>query len=206
MKCPFCGEDDDRVVDSRSSNEGAVIRRRRECQGCDRRYTTYERVEEIPRLVVKKDRRREPFNRQKILNGLLRACEKRPVPLAELEALIDRVERKVNEQLDTEVEARVVGELVVDELRSLDKVAYVRFASVYQEYDDVSQFLRELTPLIGEAPDNTGAYLALYERELHDRLLNEVLAADPTVPGATLTNVLAQEQAADLLATADDYF
>ena len=150
MKCPYCGGSDDRVIDSRASGDGAAIRRRRECQACDKRYTTYERVEEVPRLVVKKDQRREAFSREKLLSGLLRACEKRPVPVGRLESLVDSVERHISENYDREVPARALGQLVVGELKGIDKVAYVRFASVYEEFSDVSQFIRELTPLVRE--------------------------------------------------------
>lgn len=150
MKCPFCAHLDDRVIDSRSSGEGEVVRRRRECQKCERRYTTYERVEEAPRLVSKKGGVREPFSRQKILQGLLKACEKRPVPFERLEALVDHVEQRINEEFDYEVESRFIGEILVGELKKIDQVAYVRFASVYREFADVTEFIRELTPLIGE--------------------------------------------------------
>ncbi len=150
LKCPFCGDIDDRVVDSRSSSDGAAIRRRRECQHCKRRYTTYERIEETPRLVIKKDRRREPFSRQKVLQGLLRACEKRPVPLSRLEELVDHVEQHINESFEQEVESHAVGQLVTEQLKQIDQVAFVRFASVYQEFSDVTEFLRELKPLLSE--------------------------------------------------------
>lgn len=148
MKCPFCSAHEDRVVDSRASNEGAAIRRRRECQSCTRRFTTYERVEERPVLVLKKDQRREPFSRQKILQGLLKACEKRSVSLQRLEDVVDLVERRVEEQGREEVEASFIGEILSEELRRIDQVAYVRFASVYREFADVSQFIQELTPLV----------------------------------------------------------
>ncbi|MFN0060079.1 MAG: transcriptional regulator NrdR [Planctomycetota bacterium] len=150
MKCPFCGCEEDRVIDSRSHQGGEAIRRRRECQGCDRRFTTYERVEEATRLVIKKDRSREPFSRNKVLQGLLTACGKRPVPLARLEQLVDFVEQRIHETMEPEVESRFIGEILAAELRKIDQVAYVRFASVYREFADVSQFLRELTPLIGD--------------------------------------------------------
>ncbi len=156
MKCPFCGAHDDRVIDSRASGAGEAIRRRRECQVCKRRYTTYEKVEEEARMVIKKDQRREPFSRQKILQGLIRACEKRPVPLARLENIVDLVERRINEKYDREVETRVVGQMVVDELKNIDKVAYVRFASVYQEFADVAEFIRESAPLIGNGTEGGG--------------------------------------------------
>lgn len=157
MRCPYCTELEDRVVDSRASHEGAVIRRRRECLGCRRRFTTYERVEERQVLVLKKDGRREPFDRQKVLSGLLRACQKRSIPLERLEETVGLVEQRIEESQRDEVDARFIGEIVTEELRRIDQVAYVRFASVYREFADVSEFLKELTPLIkqraaGEAP------------------------------------------------------
>lgn len=148
MKCPFCGSLDDRVIDSRASGEGEVIRRRRECQECGRRYTTYERVEEAPLLVLKKDMRREPFSRQKIMQGLLKAAEKRPISLSSLEEVVDLVERQVDDLSSNEVESTFIGEILSEELRKIDQVAYVRFASVYREFADVSEFLDELAPLV----------------------------------------------------------
>jgi transcriptional repressor NrdR len=148
MRCPFCAEQEDRVVDSRVNRDGLMIRRRRECLGCQRRYTTYERVEEILPAVVKKDGRREPFDRGKILQGLKKACEKRPVPVAVLEDIADRVEKRVQELGEAEVQSRVIGEEVMTQLHHVDQVAYVRFASVYREFKDVTQFLDELTTLL----------------------------------------------------------
>jgi transcriptional repressor NrdR len=148
MRCPFCAEQEDRVVDSRVNRDGLMIRRRRECLGCQRRYTTYERVEEILPAVVKKDGRREPFDRSKILHGLKKACEKRPVPVAVLEDIADRVEKRVQEMGEPEVASRVIGEEVMTQLHHVDQVAYVRFASVYREFKDVTQFLDELTTLL----------------------------------------------------------
>jgi transcriptional repressor NrdR len=148
MRCPFCKVDDDRVVDSRASNDGFAIRRRRECVACDRRYTTYERIEESPLRVVKKDQRREPFERRKILLGLLKACEKRPIPIAQLEAITERIENKVLEEFDTEVPVTLIGKLVMDELKRIDQVAYVRFASVYREFKDIHEFLDELKAML----------------------------------------------------------
>ncbi len=148
MRCPFCAEQEDRVVDSRVNRDGLMIRRRRECLGCQRRYTTYERVEEILPAVVKKDGRREPFDRGKILHGLKKACEKRPVPVAVLEDIADRVEKRVQEMSEAEVPSRVIGEEVMTQLHHVDQVAYVRFASVYREFKDVTQFLDELTTLL----------------------------------------------------------
>ncbi len=147
MKCPFCDELEDKVVDSRMAKEGEVIRRRRECLGCKRRYTTYERVEEILPMVVKKDGRRESFDRTKILAGLKKACEKRPISTATIEAVTDRIEKRIQEMGETEVESRIVGEELMKELHQLDQVAYVRFASVYREFKDIDQFMEELKTL-----------------------------------------------------------
>ena len=147
MKCPFCDELEDKVVDSRMAKEGEVIRRRRECLGCKRRYTTYERVEEILPVVVKKDGRREPFDRTKILSGLKKACEKRPVSTATIEAVTDRIGKHIQDLGETEIESRVVGEEVMHELSQLDQVAYVRFASVYREFKDIDQFMDEIKAL-----------------------------------------------------------
>ena len=147
MKCPFCDELEDKVVDSRMAKEGEVIRRRRECLGCKRRYTTYERVEEILPMVVKKDGRRESFDRTKILAGLKKACEKRPISTATIEAVTDRIEKRIQEMGETEIESRIVGEELMKELHQLDQVAYVRFASVYREFKDIDQFMDELKTL-----------------------------------------------------------
>jgi transcriptional repressor NrdR len=151
MKCPFCSHIEDKVVDSRESKEGEVIRRRRECLGCGKRFTSYERIEQIPNLVVKKDGRRERFDREKILAGLLRACEKRPVPVKTLEGIADRVEAMVQESPDREVPAAIIGEFLMERLRELDKVAFVRFASVYREFKDVDQFMSALKGLLETA-------------------------------------------------------
>ena len=158
MRCPFCKVDDDRVVDSRASNDGFAIRRRRECVACDRRYTTYERIEESPLRVVKKDQRREPFERRKILLGLIKACEKRPIPIAVLEGITERIENKVLEEFDSEVPVAYVGQLVMDELKKIDQVAYVRFASVYREFKDIHEFMDELRGMVtaGEAQSKKG--------------------------------------------------
>ncbi len=147
MKCPFCDELEDKVVDSRMAKEGEVIRRRRECLGCKRRYTTYERVDEILPVVVKKDGRRESFDRSKILAGLKKACEKRPISTATIEAVTDRIEKRIQELGETEIESRIVGEELMKELHQLDQVAYVRFASVYREFKDIDQFMDELRTL-----------------------------------------------------------
>ncbi|KAA3613485.1 MAG: transcriptional repressor NrdR [Planctomycetota bacterium] len=148
MRCPYCNANNDRVIDSRSSSDGFTIRRRRECTDCGRRFTTYERMEETPLRVVKKDGSRVPFDRNKILQGLLKACEKRPVALEELEEITSRIERRLAEEFDREVPTSFLGQVVMDELQGLDQVAYVRFASVYREFKDVAQFLEELKPLL----------------------------------------------------------
>jgi transcriptional repressor NrdR len=148
MTCPFCGFKQDRVIDSRESKEGEVIRRRRQCLGCERRFTTYERSDEIPYMVVKKDGRREKFDRQKVLTGLLKACEKRPVPMAKLAEVVDAVEGKLADSADREISTTDIGEMIMDRLRNLDKIAYVRFASVYRDFQDVEAFLNELRHLV----------------------------------------------------------
>src|SRR6202048_74812 len=148
MTCPFCGFKQDRVIDSRESKEGDVIRRRRQCLGCERRFTTYERSDEIPYMVVKKDSRREKFDRQKVLNGLLKASEKRPVPMAKLAELVDQVESKVIDSPDREIPTTEIGEILMQGLRDLDKIAYVRFASVYRDFQDEEAFFNELKSLM----------------------------------------------------------
>jgi transcriptional repressor NrdR len=150
MKCPFCDEIEDKVVDSRMAKEGEVIRRRRECQGCKRRYTTYERIEESLPMVVKKDGRREPFDRNKILAGIKKACEKRPISITTIEAVTDKIEKAIQEMGETEVQSRTIGEEVMKALHELDQVAYVRFASVYREFKDIDQFMDELKSLARE--------------------------------------------------------
>ena len=147
MICPFCGHRYDRVVDSRESKDGDFIRRRRQCQACERRFTTYERLDEVPYMVVKKDGRRERFDRQKVLAGLLKACEKRPVGMGKLAELVDGVESRLAECADRELSTTVIGEMLVEGLRNLDKIAYVRFASVYRDFEDEQAFLNELTKL-----------------------------------------------------------
>jgi transcriptional repressor NrdR len=149
MKCPYCQDAEDRVVDSRETREGTVIRRRRECQGCSRRFTSYERIEQIPYMVVKKDGKREAFDRAKVLNGLLTACEKRPVPVRKLEEIVEEAETLVQESSERELATEKLGELAMMRLRELDKVAFVRFASVYRQFEDVNEFLDELRGLIG---------------------------------------------------------
>ena len=150
MTCPFCGHLSDKVVDSRESKEGDVIRRRRECLDCSRRFTTYERIDEIPYMVVKKDGRREPFERQKVLNGLLRASEKRPISMAQLEGLVSAAEGLVADSADRECSTAKIGEILMERLKSIDKVAYVRFASVYRDFQDEQEFLSELADLAGK--------------------------------------------------------
>ena len=148
MKCPFCAHLDDKVIDSREARTGDMIRRRRECLKCNRRFTTYERIDEIPYMVIKKDGRREKFDRQKILQGLLKACEKRPVPVSKLEATVDQAEAFVSEAVDRERTTTEIGELLMAQLKKLDKVAYVRFASVYLDFKDVREFMDELKGLL----------------------------------------------------------
>src|ERR1700752_4080745 len=148
MTCPFCGFKEDRVIDSRESKEGDVIRRRRQCLKCERRFTTYERSDEIPYMVVKKDGRREKFDRQKVLAGLLKACEKRPVSMGKLSEMVNEVESKVSDSPDREISTIDIGEFLIDRLRDLDKIAYVRFASVYRDFQDEQAFFNELKNLI----------------------------------------------------------
>ena len=148
MKCPYCGFTQDRVVDSRESKEADSIRRRRECLKCEKRFTTYERIDEIPYMVVKKDGRREKFERQKVLSGLLRACEKRPVSAAKLEAIVDETEAFLVDSAERERTTTQIGELIMNRLRRHDKVAYVRFASVYLDFKDVQEFMSELKDLL----------------------------------------------------------
>ena len=158
MKCPFCSHENDKVVDSRESKEGESIRRRRECLQCGKRYTTYERIDEIPYMVVKKDGRRERFDRQKVLNGLMRACEKRPVSIGKLEQIVNEAETFVVDSPERERTASEIGELIMDRLKKLDKVAYVRFASVYLDFKDVKEFMSELNSLLKppeSVPDKT---------------------------------------------------
>jgi len=150
VKCPFCAHLDDKVIDSREARTGDMIRRRRECLKCGRRFTTYERIDEIPYMVIKKDGRREKFDRQKILQGLLKACEKRPVPVSKLEAIVDQAEAFVSEAVDRERTTTEIGELLMAQIKKLDKVAYVRFASVYLDFKDVKEFMDELKGLLKE--------------------------------------------------------
>jgi transcriptional repressor NrdR len=148
VKCPFCSHLDDKVIDSREARTGDLIRRRRECLKCSRRFTTYERIDEIPYMVIKKDGRREKFERGKILQGMLKACEKRPVPVSKLESIVDEAETFVSEAVDRERNTSEIGELLMNRLKKLDKVAYVRFASVYLDFKDVKEFMDELKGLL----------------------------------------------------------
>ena len=148
MKCPFCGFIEDKVVDSREARDGDSIRRRRECLKCERRFTSYERIDEIPYMVVKKNEQREPFDRNKVMAGLLRACEKRPIPAAKLDAIVNSVEKYVQESTERERPTTKIGDMIMRRLKELDKVAYVRFASVYLEFEDVTEFMAELKTLV----------------------------------------------------------
>jgi transcriptional repressor NrdR len=150
MKCPFCGHEDSKVIDSRESKKGISIRRRRECISCARRFTTYEKIEEIPYMIVKKDGSRQLFDRQKLLRGLLKACEKRPIPVAKFEEIVEEIESRLQERPEKEMKASEIGQLVMERLKDLDKVAYVRFASVYREFRDVMEFKQELETLLKE--------------------------------------------------------
>ncbi|MBI3316582.1 MAG: transcriptional repressor NrdR [Candidatus Omnitrophica bacterium] len=148
MRCPFCKKENDKVIDSRSGNEGTVIRRRRECEACGKRYTTYERIEEMPLYIIKKDRRREPYDRTKILAGIHKAFEKRPIPLEQQDKIADELEKMIREKYDKEVPSYVVGEFIMQRLAKIDQVAYVRFASVYHEFQDIGHFMKELKGLL----------------------------------------------------------
>jgi len=150
MKCPYCNHNEDKVVDSRETAEGMAVRRRRECINCGKRFTTYEYVERTPLMVIKKDGRREPFNRQKILTGLLSACEKRPISMERLESIVTEVENELQKKFDQEVESRFIGEVVMEKLAETDDVAYVRFASVYRQFKDINQFMRELREILSK--------------------------------------------------------
>lgn len=150
MKCPFCGSPDTRVVDSRLNKEGNAIRRRRECSRCERRCTTFERVEEALPLVIKKDGRRQPFDRLKVIAGIQRACEKRPVSIATIEKIVDQIERQLQESGEREVESSRIGQAVMEALHALDQVAYVRFASVYRQFKDINEFMAELKDILAQ--------------------------------------------------------
>jgi transcriptional repressor NrdR len=156
MTCPFCGHIEDRVIDSRESKEGDSIRRRRQCNACEKRFTTYERIDEVPYMVIKKDGRREKFDRQKVLGGLLKACEKRPISMVKLSDLVNQVEARVTDSPDREITTTEIGEFLVDTLRGIDKIAYVRFASVYRDFQDEQAFLNELKSLTRHLPPGPG--------------------------------------------------
>ena len=147
MRCPYCGKADSRVVDSRAADEGATIRRRRECTGCGRRFTTYEVVEKVPLKVIKNDGRREPFKQEKLLNGLIRSCEKRDIPMERIVRLANEIEREVRNTMEREIPSKKLGQLVMDHLRDFDEVAYIRFASVYRKFADIGNFITELDEL-----------------------------------------------------------
>jgi len=148
MKCPFCSHFEDKVVDSRESGEGDSIRRRRECLHCQRRFTTYEKIEEVPLKVVKKDNTREDYDRRKLLSGILKACEKRPVSMEQIESMLDEIERSIEKGHEQEVNSKEIGELVMEKLHNLDEVAYVRFASVYKQFKDVNEFMEVINKLL----------------------------------------------------------
>lgn len=150
MKCPYCSYEESKVIDSRPTDEGERIRRRRECLNCQKRFTTYEIIESLPIVVIKKDKSREVFNRDKLVNGMLKACEKRPVSINDIERAVDDIEAKLQNSLDREVTSDAIGELVMDKLKSLDEVAYVRFASVYRQFKDISTFMDELSKLLND--------------------------------------------------------
>jgi len=150
MKCPFCGYIDDKVIDSRPTEENAAIRRRRECSKCQKRFTTYEKVESLPLMVIKKDKTRQMFDRHKLMNGLLRACEKRPVSIEDLEKLVNYIESQIHNSFKREVTSQELGEMVIMKLKELDEVAYVRFASVYRQFKDINTFMDELRKIIKE--------------------------------------------------------
>lgn len=150
MKCPYCAHQEDKVIDSRPTDDGGTIRRRRECINCHKRYTTYEKVESLPIMIIKKDHSRQPYDREKVQKGLLRACEKRNVSMDQIEKLVDEIESLIYNSLEREVTSTFIGELIMDRLRDLDEVAYVRFASVYRQFKDINTFMSELTKLLQE--------------------------------------------------------
>lgn len=150
MKCPYCGCEESKVVDSRPTDEGERIRRRRECLNCTKRFTTYEIIETTPIMIIKRDNSREPYNREKLTNGIVRACEKRPISLDEIDSIVDKVEAKIQNTMEREVSSKAVGEYTMEFLKSVDEVAYVRFASVYRQFKDIHSFMEELNKLISE--------------------------------------------------------
>lgn len=149
MKCPFCEHKDTKVIDSRHTEDGHAIRRRRECEKCGKRFTTYEKIEEVVLMVIKKDGSRETFDRNKIMSGIVKACEKRPVSVAEMEKIVDEIERGLNNMMEKEVSSTFIGELIMDKLKDIDEVAYVRFASVYRQFTDINTFVAEIENLLG---------------------------------------------------------
>ncbi len=153
MNCPFCSHYESKVVDSRPTDEGQAIRRRRECISCSKRFTTYEKIDEIPLIVVKKNGNREPYNRNKILNGIIRSCEKRPVSLKDIEELVDQIEKQIYNTMEREITTTLIGNLVIDKIKDLDEVAYVRFASVYREFKDINTFMDEVKKFLSEKPE-----------------------------------------------------
>ncbi|SES64911.1 transcriptional repressor NrdR [Natronincola peptidivorans] len=153
MNCPFCSHYESKVVDSRPTDEGQSIRRRRECISCTKRFTTYEKIEEIPLIIIKKSGNREPFNRNKILNGILKSCEKRPVALKDIENIVNEIEKQLYNSMEKEIKTELIGELIMDHIKKLDEVAYVRFASVYREFKDINTFMGELRKLLKEKTD-----------------------------------------------------
>ncbi len=154
MRCPFCDNQETKVIDSRPTEDGHAIRRRRECERCSRRFTTYEKVEEVILMVVKKDGSREAFDRRKIMNGIIKACEKRPVTVATIENMVDQIERGLNNMMEKEIDSSFIGELIMDQLKDVDQVAYVRFASVYRQFTDVNTFVAEIEKLLGKQKGN----------------------------------------------------
>ena len=154
MRCPFCDNQETKVIDSRPTEDGHAIRRRRECDRCSRRFTTYEKVEEVILMVVKKDGSREAFDRRKIMNGIIKACEKRPVTVATIENMVDQIERGLNNMMEKEIDSSFIGELIMDQLKDVDQVAYVRFASVYRQFTDVNTFVAEIEKLLGKQKGN----------------------------------------------------
>ena len=158
MKCPYCGELESKVIDSRPTEDGEKIRRRRECLGCGKRFTTYEIVETVPLMVIKRDRSREVFDRQKLLGGLMRACEKRPVSFEMLEIVIDNIEQILLNSYEREVQSEYIGELAMEELKKIDEVAYVRFASVYRQFSDIDTFMNELSELLAKRSKHSNVY------------------------------------------------
>jgi len=147
MRCPYCNHPETKVIDKRNNDAGDVIRRRRECLKCKKRFTTYERIEDLNLIVIKKDKRRERFDRNKLLNGILKACEKRPIPIEKIEKMVDEIESELRKQKETEIPSKLIGKLVMEKLKKLDKVAYIRFASVYREFKDVGEFVKEVKKL-----------------------------------------------------------